>query len=191
MVARSIRGGKSMNRAWMQGIKAQCRAKSDYDRTGNHRSVFLLPEQIEDAVSRLYDHEFFLEDITAMDSRDGLVVIYHFDHFTQPGRVALYLVIPHEKPEVPSISGIFSGAEWHEREACDFYGIRFTGHPDLVPLLLPEDVDYHPLIKEDNGGAPLNDVLNPGEIVDRNPDFKLFQKEAAKDLDGNPDGDRI
>jgi len=33
--------------------------------------------------------------------------------------------------------------------------------------------------------------LNPGEIVDRNPDFKLFQKEAAKDLDGNPDGDRI
>jgi len=96
-----------------------------------------------------------------------------------------------KKPEVPSISSIFSGAEWHEREAFDFYGIRFTGHPDLVPLLLPEDVDYHPLMKEDNGRTPLNDVLNPGEIVDRNPDFELFQKEAAKDPDGNPDGDKI
>ena len=191
MVARGIRGGKSMNPAWMEGLHTQCTAESDYNSTGKDWSVFLLPEEIEEAVSRLYDHEFFLEDITAMDSKDGLVAIYHFDHFTQPGRVALYVVIPHEKPEVPSISSIFSGAEWHEREAFDFYGIRFTGHPDLVPLLLPEDVDYHPLIKEDNRRIPLNDVLDPGEIVHRNPDFELFQKEAAKDPDGNPDGDKI
>ena len=191
MVAGGIRGGKSMNPAWMEGLHTQSTAESDYNSTGKDWSVFLLPEEIEDAVSHLYDHEFFLEDISGMDSKDGLVAIYHFDHFTQPGRVALYVVIPHERPEIQSISGIFSGAEWHEREACDFFGIRFTGHPDLVPLLLPEDLDYHPLIKEEDGRARLNDVLNPGEIADRNPDFELFQKEKAKDKDGSPNGGRI
>ena len=174
-----------MSPEWMDGLKTQCRAESDYDCTGKAWSVFLLPEEIEDAARCLYDHEFFLEDIAGMDSRDGLAAVYHFDHYTRPGRVALYVTVPHEQPEIPSISGIFSGAEWHERETHDFFGIRFTGHPDLVPLLLPEDVDYHPLIKEDNGGAPLNDVLNPGEIVDRDPDFELFQEEEAKDPDGN------
>jgi NADH-quinone oxidoreductase subunit C len=43
---------------------------------------------------------------------------------------------------------VFPGANWHERETHDFFGIVFLGHPDLSPLLLPEDADFHPLRKD-------------------------------------------
>jgi NADH-quinone oxidoreductase subunit C len=61
--------------------------------------------------------------------------------------------VPREEPEVPTISGVFPGANWHERETHEFFGIKFRGHPDLSPLLLPEDAAYHPLRKDFVGAA--------------------------------------
>ena len=110
-----------MNPSWMEGLTARCRAKADYHRTGNAWSVFLLPEELEEAAKRLCEGGFFLEDIAAIDSTDGLVAVYHFDHFSRPGRVALYVTVPHEMPEIPSISAVFSGAVWHERECHDSF----------------------------------------------------------------------
>lgn len=63
-------------------------------------------------------------------------------------RVVIRCRIPRANPELPTVSGVFAGANWHERETHDFFGIRFLGHPDLSPLLLPEDADFHPLLKD-------------------------------------------
>jgi NADH-quinone oxidoreductase subunit C len=52
-------------------------------------------------------------------------------------RLVLRLIVPHNAPKAPSISAIFPGADWHELECFDFYGIDFTGHPNLHFLLLP------------------------------------------------------
>jgi NADH-quinone oxidoreductase subunit C len=49
---------------------------------------------------------------------------------------------------LPTLSAIYPGADWHERETHDFFGVIFSGHPDLTPLLLPEDADFHPLRKD-------------------------------------------
>jgi len=49
---------------------------------------------------------------------------------------------------LPTISSVHPGANWHERETHDFFGVQFTGHPDMSPLLLPEDADFHPLRKD-------------------------------------------
>ena len=46
------------------------------------------------------------------------------------------------------MAAVFSGADWHERECFDFFGVEFLNHPGLNPLLLPDDMDAHPLIKE-------------------------------------------
>lgn len=79
---------------------------------------------------------------------DVLEAVYDFNHYEGLCRVTIRTRVPRSKPEVPSISRIYPGANWHERETHDFFGIIFVGHPYLVPLLLPEDADYHPLLKD-------------------------------------------
>ena len=166
---------------WMKGLKTHCIAESDYHSTGKRWALFLHPEEIEAAAGRLYDHGFFLEDIAGMDSKDGLVAVYHFDCYTKPERVALYVSVSHEQPEIPSISSVYSGARWHEREAADFFGFIFTGHPDPGPLLLPEDMGIHPLLKDETARLSLDDLLTPGNIVERASDFELFKEKPALD----------
>jgi NADH-quinone oxidoreductase subunit C len=56
--------------------------------------------------------------------------------------------VAHDDPVVPSISGIYPGANFYEREAYDLFGIEFAGHPDLARILLPDDWEGHPLRKD-------------------------------------------
>jgi NADH-quinone oxidoreductase subunit C len=79
---------------------------------------------------------------------DDLEVVYDFNHYDELCRVVIRTRVPRDNPEVPTISEVYPGANWHERETHDFFGIKFAGHPDLSPLLLPEDADYHPLLKD-------------------------------------------
>ncbi|MDH4321229.1 MAG: NADH-quinone oxidoreductase subunit C, partial [Desulfobulbaceae bacterium] len=79
---------------------------------------------------------------------DEMEVVYDFAHYQENCRVVVRTRIPRDTPELPTISAIYPGANWHERETHDFFGIRFLGHPDLTPLLLPEDADFHPLLKD-------------------------------------------
>lgn len=81
-------------------------------------------------------------------SEDVLEAVYDFNHYEGLCRVTIRTRVPRSKPEIPSIVQIYPGANWHERETHDFFGIIFAGHPYLVPLLLPEDADYHPLLKD-------------------------------------------
>ncbi|MEN8115039.1 MAG: NADH-quinone oxidoreductase subunit C [Actinomycetota bacterium] len=56
-------------------------------------------------------------------------------------------VLPKDDAVVDSITGLFGGAEWHERETHDMFGIDFAGNPNLVPIYLPDDFIGHPLLK--------------------------------------------
>lgn len=85
---------------------------------------------------------------TSEPREDSFEVVYDFNHFQELCRVALRVRVPRSLPQLPTISDIYPGANWHEREAHDFFGLVFTGHPDLSPLLLPEDADFHPLRKD-------------------------------------------
>lgn len=82
-------------------------------------------------------------------------VVYHLQSFTHRHRFVLKLMLPRwkgdkagELPEVPSVTGIWASADWHEREVYDLSGIWFTGHPDLRRILLAEDWVGHPLRKD-------------------------------------------
>ncbi|MFF7294391.1 NADH-quinone oxidoreductase subunit C [Streptomyces sp. NPDC008265] len=63
-------------------------------------------------------------------------------------RLLLRTTVPHSAPSLPSAVAVYAGAEWHERETFEMFGIRFTDHPNLVHLLLPENFEGHPLRKD-------------------------------------------
>ena len=85
-----------------------------------------------------------------------LEVLYHLSSFAFPGRrFTLKLILPRwkgdvvgELPDVPSVSGVWRTADWHEREVYDLVGVFFTGHPNLVRILLNDDWVGHPLRKD-------------------------------------------
>jgi NADH-quinone oxidoreductase subunit C len=89
------------------------------------------------------------EEVATEPVIEEMEVVYDYTHTGRElCRVVVRCRIARDNPELPTISRVFPGADWHEREAHDFFGIRFAGHPDLSPLLLPEDADFHPLLKD-------------------------------------------
>ena len=123
---------------------------TDYPAKGYHLDVDLPPEKIPAAAEILLKENFFIESITGVDWIDDgqLESVYDFNHFDELCRVVLRTRTDRSNPEIPTISHIYQGANWHERETHDFFGIKFIGHPNLEPLLLPEDADFHPLLKD-------------------------------------------
>ena len=124
--------------------------ETDYQAKGYHLDVELDPDKVVAAVEILNRENFFIESITGVDWIDDqqLEAVYDFNHFDELCRVVIRTRTDRNNPAIPTISHIYQGANWHERETHDFFGIKFTGHPNLEPLLLPEDADFHPLLKD-------------------------------------------
>jgi len=84
----------------------------------------------------------------SIPQQDELEVVYDFNLFAARHRVCLRVRTPRTDPQIHTIAEIYPIAHWHEREIHEFFGIVFIGHPYLIPLLLPEDAEYHPLLKD-------------------------------------------
>ena len=125
--------------------------EQDYHTKGFHLDVQLEPDQLIEAVRIIFDLGYYLESITGVDwiKQDQLEVVYDFSRYDfDLCRTVVRTRIPRTEPHLPTITPIYTGASWHERETHDFFGIVFDGHPHLIPLLLPEDADFHPLLKD-------------------------------------------
>jgi NADH-quinone oxidoreductase subunit C len=94
----------------------------------------------------------FLTDITGAHypERVGqeLEVIYHVHSLVNNFRLRIKCGLPIANPEINSVVGLFSGANFMERETYDFFGIIFTGHPNLKRILNVDEMDYFPMRKE-------------------------------------------
>ncbi len=75
-------------------------------------------------------------------------VNYHLFSTTHYKRLRIKVLLSEDDPNVPSVTGIWKTANWHERETYDLLGIIFTDHPDLRRILLPSDFDGHALRKD-------------------------------------------
>ncbi|MER3523575.1 MAG: NADH-quinone oxidoreductase subunit C [Ignavibacteria bacterium] len=75
-------------------------------------------------------------------------VVYNLYSIKYKKYVRLKVLVDEEDCVVPTVTGVWSGANWHERETFDMFGIRFAGHPDLRRMYMPEEYQYFPLRKD-------------------------------------------
>ncbi|HLP10002.1 MAG TPA: NADH-quinone oxidoreductase subunit C, partial [Opitutaceae bacterium] len=136
--------------AILQTERTHCAIAVDFAAKGYHVDLAIPAADIVAVAQRLYAAEFSLDTMTGVDWQklEQMEVVYDFVHFANGLRLVVRCRVPRANPELPSIAHIFQGANWHERETHDFFGIRFLGHPNLIPFLLPEDATYHPLRKD-------------------------------------------
>ncbi len=93
----------------------------------------------------------FLSDISAVDRfplEPRFEVSYHLLSIARRARLRLKVKIQGNDAVVHSVTPVWPGANWHEREIFDLFGIRFEGHPDLRRILMPDDWEGHPLRKD-------------------------------------------
>ncbi len=106
---------------------------------------------ITDAARRLRTAGFdYLLFVTAVDrpAESRFEVQYLISRFDDGRQLALVADIPREAPEIDTVRGVWAGADWHERETYDMFGIVFRGHPFLRRILLDENWPGHPLRKD-------------------------------------------
>jgi NADH-quinone oxidoreductase subunit C len=93
----------------------------------------------------------FLSDVTCVDwypAEPRFEVVYHLLSISKKERVRLKVRLDSSSPAVESVTSVWPGANYFEREVFDLFGVRFTGHPYLRRLLMPEDWEGHPLRKD-------------------------------------------
>ena len=117
-----------------------------------------------------------LSDVTAVDylthpgrelppgvEPERFEVVANLLSLSQTRRVRVRVQVPADDPVVDTLYDLYPGAEAMEREVFDFFGIRFTGHPDLTRILMPEDWEGHPLRKDYGvGRVPVQFKEAPG-----------------------------
>jgi NADH-quinone oxidoreductase subunit C len=133
------------NPAAIQGVK--------FDR--DEMTIFVDRSNIRKACALLRDDPQcafnFLSDITCVDwypAEPRFEVVYHLLSIPKKERVRLKVKLESANPAVESLTSVWPGANFFEREVFDLFGVRFTGHPYLRRILMPEDWVGHPLRKD-------------------------------------------
>ncbi|MEO8329542.1 MAG: NADH-quinone oxidoreductase subunit C [Candidatus Nanopelagicales bacterium] len=110
----------------------------------------------------------YFDWLSAVDERDdGCAIVVHLYNPAGHTRLLLRTLLDALQPHVASATEVFRGAAWHERETHEMFGVDFVGHPHLVPLLLPDGFEGHPLRKEfvlaARAAKPWPGAKDPGE----------------------------
>jgi NADH-quinone oxidoreductase subunit C len=77
-----------------------------------------------------------------------LCVVYHIHSWKNAIRLRIKSYLSQENPSIKSLTPLFDGANWQERETFDFFGIQFEGHPNMTRILNMDEMDYHPMLKQ-------------------------------------------
>jgi NADH-quinone oxidoreductase subunit C len=123
----------------------------------NETTVILRPQDLERICRFLRDDPDltfdFLSDVTGVDrlklpeASPRFEVVYHLHSLQHRRRLRLKVRV-NEGEAVPTVTGVWETANWHEREVYDLFGVPFDGHPDLRRILMPDDWEGHPLRKD-------------------------------------------
>ena len=139
-------------------------------------SLMVPPDKIVEVCKALRD-DFGFDVLSAESAVDywpeqapRFHVIYQLYSMTHNQRIGLRVPLDGNGPSLPSVTGVYPNANWHEREIWDMFGIRFEGHPDLRRIIMPYDWEGHPLRKDyPLGYEEVEFTFNFDEIDGRKP----------------------
>jgi NADH-quinone oxidoreductase subunit C len=121
------------------------------EETSGGLAVGVPPEHWVDALTFARDDLScgFFDWLTGVDELDeGFAVVAHVYSLERRHHLLVRTRVPKRAPVLATATGVYRGAEWHERETAEMFGVLFEGHPNLVPLLLPDGFEGHPLRKD-------------------------------------------
>lgn len=166
-------------------------------------TIWLKRERLKDVLTYLKnytDHPYkMLYDLTAIDERtksrinkspsNDFTVVYQLLSFDRNEDVRLKVPLMNDDLVIPSITGLWSNADWYEREAYDMFGIKFEGHPHLRRILMPPTWEGHPLRKEHPARAtemgpfilPEETALNEQDVLQFKPEEWGLKREDEDD----------
>ncbi len=117
-------------------------------------TISFKQERIIEIIQFLYNHpELQFQFLTTLcgihyPDQNQIAVMYQLHNLKTNQRIRLKVFLPEDKPEVQTLTGLFSAANWMERETYDFFGVIFIGHPNLKRILNVDDMIFFPLRKE-------------------------------------------
>jgi NADH-quinone oxidoreductase subunit C len=146
----------------------------EFGRTKTDLVIRVPAAQLTELMQILTEHRALafdlLRNLTATDmGLEGLACSYHLYSFTHGHALQVTVLTPPGEPHIPSLTGFFAAANWHEREAAEMVGLVFDGHPNLKNLFLEEDLRIHPLLK----AHPLQQAEILQGIEEGPPGFKF------------------
>ncbi|QKZ11829.1 NADH-quinone oxidoreductase subunit C [Spirosoma sp. KUDC1026] len=141
---------------------------SDFDDPYDLLTFTADRDQLVPLITYLREHKTlqitFLTDVTAIHYPDTpgkeFCVVYHLHSLVNNFRLRIKVYLSDGNVHVPTITPLYAGANWMERETFDLFGIIFDGHPDLRRILNMEEMDYHPMLKQ----YPLEDATREDKI---------------------------
>ena len=131
------------------GMRCETR-ENDPNRSGFLASADVDVKDLPSITKMMLEGGCFLEMLTCEDRREDLEAMrlsYAFNVFGPSERRVFFVLLALDAP-VPSLTSLTPAADWFEREVFDMFGLHFEGHPQLERLLLPEDANFHPLLKD-------------------------------------------
>lgn len=150
-------------------------------------SVIVKKDRLREIMEYLHDTPelcfSYLRDICGVDyfgrKEPRFEVVYQLYSISHRHMIRIRAEVPEDDPFIDSVVSIWDGADWHERECYDMFGIQFKGHPDLRRILMPEDWEGYPLRKD----YPLKSDLGDKEWKGFKEILALSEKNRAYGLD--------
>jgi NADH-quinone oxidoreductase subunit C len=143
---------KDANAAAETIMKAFPKDITDVDSAGGELKMKATPETLFSLMKHLkkekecrFDSLMFIGGI---DYKENITIVYHLLSIKNGLRATVKTELPVKELKVSSVTGVWPGADWHERETAELFGVEFLGHPDPRKLLLADGDERHPLRKD-------------------------------------------
>jgi len=139
--------------ASIEAFDADALVTGKFDR--GELTLEIAPEKVVRVCRFLKDERKFvrLSTITGVDrypEEPRFEVVYHLHCLDGNERLRVKCRLPGANPEIDSVTSVWRGAGWYERETFDLFGVRFRSHPDLRRIMMPDDWEGNPLRKDYN-----------------------------------------